>query len=129
MEISLHERELAYGNAHVRVVCRVLYRGAFITKNGYIVEFTEIESPPNSHRKSTNPCSVEPDRQRSRWARRSLTIIANWLVRFELQESEGPIEGDGEKRLAYYNRVPLAWQGSDQHSGKNVLEICAPTKI
>ena len=64
MEISLHEWELAYGNAHVRVVCRVLYRSAVITKNGYIVEFTEI--PTRIHRQSTNPCSTEPDYQRSR---------------------------------------------------------------
>jgi hypothetical protein len=38
MEISLHKRELAYRNAHVRVVCRVLAIGRIITKNGYIGE-------------------------------------------------------------------------------------------
>jgi hypothetical protein len=47
MEISLHERELAYRNAHVRVVCRVFAISPVITKNGYIGEVTEI--PTRSH--------------------------------------------------------------------------------
>ena len=71
MEIGLHEWELAYRNAHIRVRSWVLELGPPITKNGYIGEVTEIKSSTRRHRESTNPCSVEPDRQRLRQAGRS----------------------------------------------------------
>lgn len=65
VEIGLHERELACGNVHRRVVCRILMTGPLITKNGYIGGVTEIKSPTRSMRQSTNP------------------IISNWLVGIE----------------------------------------------
>jgi len=50
VEISLHERKLAYGNVHRRVVCRVLRGGPTITENGYIREVTEVKTPTESMR-------------------------------------------------------------------------------
>ena len=49
MEIGLHEWELAYRNAHVRVRSRELCGGPMITKNGHIGEVTEIKSPTRRH--------------------------------------------------------------------------------
>lgn len=42
MKICLHKRDLAHRDAHIRVICRVLDFGPFITKNGYISEVTKI---------------------------------------------------------------------------------------
>ena len=49
MEISLHEWELAYRNAHVRVQSWEFVGGPVITKNGNIGEIAEIISPTERH--------------------------------------------------------------------------------